>query len=183
MAAQGQHYSRSARENEEMKTANPIQHEKRFFLAYWLPTTLDRNSEEEDSRMNHAASEQFARLDDSGGDTVWFVTVTNGHLILIGRMIVGRKVTKNQAALSLGCSPKQLWDASIHILSRGKARKMVEVDITKLAIHLRFLSSSGKDRLSITKGKVKPEQLQSMRRLTTESALLLEAVVIGAGGD
>ncbi len=76
-----------------------------------------------------------------------------------------------------------MWEALHHISQKGRSKKVVEVDITAIAKDLRFLSDSGKDRLVVRGRQVNPDQLQTMRRLAPESALLLKAVIVGAGGD
>ncbi len=55
-------------------------------LAYWKPETADYELDR-GSLLDHAASEQFQRVD--VGDHVWIVTVRAGELFLIGRIIVG----------------------------------------------------------------------------------------------
>ena len=61
----------------------------RDFLAYWKPSTLEAELRI-GGLLNHAASNQYRRVD--AGDTVWLVSVLDGRLRLIGRIIVGQVV-------------------------------------------------------------------------------------------
>jgi hypothetical protein len=155
----------------------------RHFLAYWLPSTLKRNLDRGLTRMNHSASDQFDKLRAGGGDTVWLVTANKGKLILIGRIQVGKILNQKAAERELKKEQDGVWEATYHIRPKGRSRKVLVVDITAIAKDLRFQSDSGKDRLTVRGRQVNPDQLQKMRRLSPESALLLKAVIVGAGGD
>jgi hypothetical protein len=140
------------------------------FLSYWNPQTALSNLEE-GGLLEHSASEQYQRI--RPGDTVWIVTVYSGSLHLVGRIIVGYVENQSNAAEMLGTS--DLWPASHHIIAaKDTAQPIKDIPIDHLADRLRFESASGRDRLVMTNGRVRPQQLQTMRVLNTDSASLLE---------
>jgi hypothetical protein len=146
----------------------------RDFLAYWKPSTLELELAA-GGPLNHAASNQYARVDI--GDTVWIVTVVEGRLRLVGRLTVGSIVDQDGAIQALG--KPNLWPADRHILPpRDAAHEVSNKDIHHLAQELRFVSAGGKDRLAFgADGSVNPQQLQTMRVLSPDSVALLREVV------
>ena len=150
----------------------------REFLAYWEPETVDE-AQKGDGHDNHAASNQFRRMKVSKGDTVWFVTVRNGKLCLVTRIVVGHVTSQRGAARLLGCRPSKLYDAKDHIIAAsGTEPALNEQDIHANASQLRFDSPRGKDRLTLdAKGNAKAQQLQTMRILTPASAKLLARII------
>ena len=75
--------------------------------------------------------------------------------------------------------------SDFHVVTRSDEAEPLEIiDIHKLASALRFNSSTGKDRLKIDDdGSLKPQQLQTMRELTPESAKLIEDVWYEDAGE
>jgi hypothetical protein len=146
------------------------------FLAYWKPSTVEAQVAA-GGPQNHAASAQYARA--SVGDTVWLVTVRSGCLWLVTRIVVGHVTGQAGAAGLLGVPAEDLWEAEYHIVSAaGMAREIAERNIQHLAPQLRFVSSSGNDRLTIGEdGAVNAQQLQTMRVLSPASVALLAAVL------
>lgn len=145
----------------------------RNFLAYWKPSTLEAQLDL-GGLLRHAASNQYRRV--HVGDTVWIVSVIEGRLRLIGRIIVGRVVDQDGAAEALGVA--NLWKAEHHILaSPGTAQEIASRDIRQLAPVLRFHSASGRDKLVVLEdGSVNAQQIQTMRVLTPESVERLRSI-------
>lgn len=140
-------------------------------LAYWKPETADREIER-GATLDHAASEQFKRVDI--GDHVWIVTTRGGQLSLLGRIIVGHVTDQGGASKLLGT--EDLWRSSHHIVAAtGTAEPVREIDISELAGSLRF--ESKRDRLSVDAGMVSAQQLQTMRILHPDSASDLETAM------
>lgn len=141
------------------------------FLAYWKPGTVD--AEKLTGPVDHAGSAQFGRV--KPGDTVWMVTTRDGRLFLVTSIAVGHVTSREGAAELLGTSASNLWDAEHHIVAaKGTSREIAEFDIQHIAAQLRFVSSSGHDRLTIGEdGIVYAQQLQTMRVLSPASAQLL----------
>ena len=132
------------------------------WLSYWLPDTFER---ERGRPLNHAASEQFGKVDT--GDTVWFVTIRDGYLRLIGRLEVDKVVGQREAERIL--RTQDLWPARYHLIPKsGTISRATSIDISGIALELRFEGTV--DRL---KTGYKGQAFQSMRRLTPASAMLL----------
>jgi hypothetical protein len=144
----------------------------RDFLQLWHHTTADRHLAER-YVLGHAGSEQFYRV--RPDDTVWAMTVyPPGELVLLGRLRVGECKDLEGAKRRLGTD--DVWEASYHVIAKpGSAEALREVDLTRLAGELRFRSKVN-DRLDVTDGFVRAQQLQTMRELTSESATLLEEI-------
>lgn len=140
------------------------------FLQYWKPEQVDYNFEV-DPVLNHTASGQLYRV--SEGDVIWIVTIRpQGRLSLVGRMEVSR-VTGQAEAERLTGMP--LYEAAYHAIAKDDTVEALrETDISNIAARLRF--ESARDRLKVLNVRVDGKQLQSMRELTPESALLLEDV-------
>ncbi|MFM8392807.1 MAG: HNH endonuclease, partial [Acidobacteriota bacterium] len=81
---------------------------------------------------------------------------------------------QNEAARRL--NDDNLWDASYHIFpAAGDDTRSYDLNISEHAERLRFASIN--DRLILNDGQVNPQQLQSMRQLTTETAKLLRSIL------
>lgn len=143
-------------------------------LSYWKPATASNNIGRGNGLLEHSASNQYGRL--SVGDTVWIVTVRNGNLYLLGRILVFQVMSKEEATRLIGS--RNLWDAKYHIRCKpGTAQSIKEIPISHLATRLRFISLNGNLRLNLTQGKVNPQQLQTLRVLDPSIVALLKAAV------
>lgn len=142
----------------------------RDFLQLWHHTTADGHLRE-GRILGHAASEQFHRV--RPGDTVWVVTVyPSGELILLGRLRVAECTDQEGATERLGTN--DVWEASHHVIAEpGTQEPLREVDLMDIAGELRF-ESKVNDRLDLADRLVNAQQLQTMRRLTSDSAMILE---------
>jgi hypothetical protein len=140
------------------------------FLLYWVPETA--NYELKVGRpLNHAASQQLRRV--QSGDTLWIVTVFHGELTLLGRLVVDDITDTDEARQRLGTD--DLWDADYHAIAVAETEeKLSEINLSNIQGQLRFQSVQGKDRLTVTDGRVRPQQLQTMRLLASQSAVLLQ---------
>jgi hypothetical protein len=148
----------------------------KHFLQYWRPEQVDYNFEI-DPTLNHTASGQFHRV--SEDDVIWIVTIRpQGKLSLVGRIEVS-KVTRQAEAERLIGMP--LYKAAYHAIAKdGTVEIQCETVISGLAARLRF--ASAKDRLTVVNGRVDGKQLQAIRELTPDSALLLEETWRGQKG-
>jgi hypothetical protein len=95
------------------------------------------------------------------------VTIADGYLRLIGRIEVDTVVGQREAERILGT--RDLWRARYHLIAKPNTiAPASSLDISAIAFKLRF---EGKvDRL---KPDFNGQALQSVRRLTPESAMLL----------
>ena len=138
-------------------------------MSYWKPATA--TAEARTKRLSHASSNQFGRVED--GDTVWLVTVRSGSLELIGKIEVESVCDQEDAAERLEMAAHDLRDDSHHLIATDGGLTPVWLDIHELEPRIRFISTTGKDRLDLSGGRV-ANQLQTMRELTPESAEILE---------
>ena len=144
------------------------------FIKYWKWPTVQPRYDEPVPTLRHMGSRQLSRA--APGDVIWMVTVQPGTdlLFLVGKLTVGWIGDRDAAAQRLG-NPR-LWDAPFHVIAqevidrRGQGEPFKEISLRQVAGDLRFISPSGKDRLRAAGGRVHPTQLQTMRRLTNESA-------------
>jgi hypothetical protein len=145
----------------------------RHFLQYWKTYNPER---ELGTPLDFAASAQFKRLEP--GDTLWIVALRQHKLTLLGRLIVGRVVSRQEAIKELG---DRVYDAPlVAIATPGTEQDIIETDVQELASHLRFKSSQ--DRLVLPDPeRTDGQQLQSIRELTLQSSNALQSVLESAG--
>ena len=128
------------------------------FLQYWR---MYDPTYELGKPLAFAASAQFKRL--KPGDTLWIVALRQQRLTLLGRLIVGKVVSRREAIREIG---DRVYDAPLVALAEpGTEQDIIEADIQQLASQLRFNSSH--DRLSLPHPeRIDGKQLQSVRELT-----------------
>jgi hypothetical protein len=143
------------------------------FLQYWKTYNPEK---ELGIPLDFAASAQFKRVEP--GDTLWIVALRQQRLTLLGRLIVGRVVSRREAIKELG---DRVYDAPLVALATpGTGQDIIEADVQELASHLRFKSSQ--DRLVLPDPeRTDGQQLQSIRELTLESSNALQSVLESAG--
>jgi hypothetical protein len=140
------------------------------YLSYWKPGTA-LNELDAGGELCRSASNQYGKIEI--GDSVFIVTVwPTGDLILLGRIKVSELLERSAARARY--DSENLWDANWYILAeKGTTMPVSEIDISGVAIRLRFRSNL--DRLSVSPdGAVKPQQLQTIRALTSDSSAILE---------
>ena len=143
------------------------------YLSYWKPRTADHQLKV-GGRIGHIASNQYGKV--QKGDVVWLVTIRSGNLYLIGRVQVGKVTDQREASELLGTT--DIWESSVHILAaEGTDKPISNILITLIAPDLRFISPTGRDRLTIKDGFIEAGQIQSMRLMTEKSSILLHAVL------
>ena len=139
------------------------------FLLYWKPSTVDALPS--DQTHSTAASDQFSRVGLKPGDVLWAVTSRSaGDLRLIARIGVHDVAMSREHAEALA-GGRWLWsDANEFAIGDGEdARTAQDIDLSEVARRLVF--EGGVDRLP---RNFTGQHLQSMRRLSAESAALLE---------
>jgi hypothetical protein len=152
---------------------------KKHFLKYWLYSAVERQMASPHRLINYTASDQYHRVE--VGDHLWFVTMPprTQMLLLFGGMTIGWIGSRAEAAQQLESRPEALRSANIHALSDPETAEPYEViDITEIAMDLRFDSALGKDRLP---ARSWPQALQTMRLLTSETAMLMREVWYSSG--
>lgn len=145
----------------------------RHFLQYWR--TYDP-AKELGTPLDFAASAQFKRA--KPGDTLWIVALRQQRLTLLGRLIVRKVVSRQEAIKELG---DRVYDAPLVALAEPRTEQdIIEADVQKLASQLRFNSSH--DRLSLPDSeRTDGKQLQSLRELTLEASAVLQSVLDSGG--
>jgi hypothetical protein len=138
----------------------------RHFLQYWRAYNPET---ELGTPLNFAASAQFEKLNQ--GDILWVVAVREHKLVLLGRLVVGKVVSRRQAIRELGDG---VYDAPLVALAKsGTEEDIIEADIQELEFQLRFESTH--DRLDPERPL--GQQLQSLRELTLETSKVLQLVL------
>lgn len=144
-------------------------------LLYWSPKTADDVLRRENT-LDHVASNQLKRA--STGDVIWVVTVYDGELVLLGKLIVDATTDRTGAIRRLGRN--EVWgDMKCYAIAiRGKEEPLRKISLRDKATKLGFIASKATNtRLNIDhKGRVNPQQLQTMRILDSASAQLLDQV-------
>jgi len=138
------------------------------YLQYWRPAQV--NGARADTAIGHSSSEQLGKV--IAGDTLWIVTLFDGALTLCARLKVEWRGPREDAQAKLNTD--DVWEAAHHVIANEDIQPIRDVDLSDIASLLRFRSSSNRDRLNVTDGRVDGKQLQSMRELTPESVDLLQ---------
>lgn len=144
----------------------------RHFLVYWRPETVADRPDTGDV-VAWSASNQYDRL--RPGDVTWVVSAdTDGRIGLVGRMAVAEVLTLAMLKKRYPSNWREHWEvwrADYYAFApRDGAEAMRRVRIDDLALDLRFVGT--KDRLP---RDYSPQNLQTMRLLTTASAAKMEA--------
>lgn len=139
------------------------------YLLYWQERSVQEHAAN-DMPLDVIASNQLFSV--SRGDVIWIATMTHEReLVLAGRMVVGEIVEYEEAIRRM--PDAGLWQAEYYAFPELETEEYLrEIDIQYLAEELRFDTEN--DRLILRDGKINPQQLQSMRKLTNESAEMLE---------
>lgn len=139
--------------------------EVRQYLSYSKP---DQVLDDGRSRLTHWYSRQYKRL--HPGDIVWLITMEEGRLYTIGAIEIGGVYSPEELIAA-----ESAWEGDEGcygiFADRDRACLSAQTDLTELAPRLRFVSTN-RDRLP---DEFRPEHFQTMRRLTDESAALIEA--------
>jgi hypothetical protein len=146
----------------------------KHFLKYWQFDNIKNALEHEHSTMKHSASDQYRRV--SVGDQLWgcCVTAEDGRLFLFGHMNIDWIGSPEEAAQKPGIHSHILQEGEIQVITADENVEQVKwIDITDIAPQLRFISPIDRDKLELVNGRVNPQQLQKMRRLTPETVKLL----------
>ncbi|MCC6451617.1 MAG: tetratricopeptide repeat protein, partial [Acidobacteria bacterium] len=139
------------------------------YMLYWQERSVQEHASN-DLPLDVIASNQLFRV--RPGDVIWIVTLTQEReLVLAGRMSVDEIVEYEEAIRRM--PDAGLWQAEYYAFPEPETEEYLrEIDIQHLAEDLRFDSEN--DRLILREGKINPQQMQSMRKLTRESAEMLE---------
>lgn len=138
----------------------------RHFLKYWK---FNNFSAGEDPAPEHSASNHYERV--SVGDEIWGVTQQDKRLTLFRHLRIDWLGSTAEVQDLREIPEFRLAEGEWHILTEAVEPYKL-VDINNIAEDLRFITS-GKDRLTVVDEWVNPQQLQTMRELTPETAQIL----------
>jgi len=158
----------------------------RYFTHYWNKESVEEAkclAEEGYDDLDHVASNRFRTRGVRPGDHVYAVHISRGEMGVLGRMRVAEIVGYDDAVRRLRLKYEP-WAADDHLFAEEGTATLL--DFTRkvkpsVAKSLRFLTSSGEKR-SLVFSKVNPDKLDSqtlrgVRRLTEESAGLLDELI------
>lgn len=145
----------------------------RFFTHGWQYAEVRK--EREGEPLCHAAGSRFSSRGIEAGDFVYVVAVHGGKLYVLGKMQVGKIVSKDEARRILGMEP---YDASEHLIADACTQaRLTEVPVT-IAKELRFVNSSRKEGLAFRAADVlDPQTVRVVRELDAESASRLDELL------
>lgn len=145
----------------------------RFFTQGWQYSEACK--EPDGQPLGHAAGSKFSHRGIQVGDFVYVVAVHQGKLYLLGKMQVGKVVTKDEARQILGMEP---YDAPEHIIASACTLAHLSEVSLEVAKELRFASGSRKEGLTFREGDLLDRQtLRGIRELDAESASQLDELL------
>jgi hypothetical protein len=138
----------------------------RFFTYSWQ--YAEARKESEGGPLGHAAGSRFSSRGIQPGDFIYIVAVHRGELYLLGKMQVGKIVSKDEAHRILGAEP---YDAPEHLIASSCTPTQLSKVPVSLAKEIRFIGSSRKEALAFREGEVlEPQTMRVIRELDPESA-------------
>lgn len=142
----------------------------RQYLVYWRSKNVEY-ARARHPLLDHASSSQFRLI--NTGDVLWFVTVREGKLFLVGKLIVGERTVYGRAVQVLG---REIAHTGrfVALAKPGTEEEMRDIPLDDIVNLIRFNSSTN-DRFKIIRGKMNPQQMQMKRQLTDSSCQLINA--------
>jgi hypothetical protein len=142
----------------------------RFFTYSWQYGEARKESESQP--LGHAAGSRFSSRGIKPGDFVYIVAVHRGQLYLLGKMQIGKIVSKDEARRILGEEP---YDAPEHLIASAcTPAHLTEVPVA-LAKELQFIGGSRKEGLAFREQDIlDPQTMRVIRELNPESASRLD---------
>ena len=125
----------------------------------------------------HAASNQYDRMGVAPDDTLYVAYLDQRHLHLLGRLTVDRILDQREVERLFG---GEVWVADYHAIGSGTDLALFDVRVPVDVLEaLTFARNDGSTTtLAVAPdGIVNGQRLQSIRRLTSESAALLDEVL------
>lgn len=145
----------------------------RFFTHYWSNETCDDAVERgfEGKPLKHTADNMLARA--SSGDVVYVVTVRNGKLFLLGRMVVEEIIDYEEACERLDYDP---WEAEFHAIASSSTPMAIDNEIpVKTVKKLRAVRADEIRPLKfVDHERLDRQALRGVVEITPESADLLD---------
>jgi hypothetical protein len=154
-----------------------------FYTHYWSSTV--RRPDAEGSLCYHTAGSGFNRRGITTGDRIYIVTVSQGQPYLIGAFTVAEPpISYDEACQRLPYNP---WEAPEHLIAHPGSSTPISYSRAiplEMARRLRFYLPEGEKALKFYSDEAIDNQtLRGVRRLTTASARLLEALFTVTGNN
>jgi hypothetical protein len=149
---------------------------RRYFTHYWQNSAKEFNKR--GRPLDYALGSMFISRGVRLGDVIFVVTVENGILHLIGRMVVGGIVDRIFAVRLRGRD--DLWDSPECVIARKRTASPMRFDRVlpiRWVKRLRFKGSRGTVALLMRQEKLDRQTLRGVRELTKKSAEILEGVI------
>lgn len=130
----------------------------------------------------YAGSNLFDGLGVAIGDILWGVSIPldatkrqlSVGLVLYGRLQIGT-ITSDSGLIRRLMGTDDIWDANRFVIAKlGDEAPYSAIDISGIASRLEFDSAVSRRLIINDDGRIPAQQLQTIRRLTPESAHLLE---------
>jgi hypothetical protein len=151
----------------------------RYFTTYWTKGPWERLAYE---TVHHAASNEFAKRGVQVGDHLYVVHYEAREVFVGARLVVGRIMTRAEAAAAFGVEEDEVWDARDHVLAnpdyvqRLDPNRVVPRDVL---MGLSFLRADGTETgLKFNPdGAADQQTLRTVRELSPSSAEALNALI------
>jgi hypothetical protein len=145
----------------------------RFFTYSWQYTQARKGSET--GPLGHAAGSRFSSRGIEPGDFLYIVAVRRGQMYLLGKMLLGKIVSKEEARRILGT---ERHDAREHLIASACTQaQLVQVPMA-LIKELRFSRGSRKEGLAFRDEDILASQtMRVIRELDPDSATRLDGLL------
>ena len=160
------------------RTQTGQRQQPRHYTHYWNTSTCEFQPA---GVLDHTAGNDFGRTGVQPGDFVYVTNILRGRLRFIGRMQVQRIVSYDEACRLLDCD---LWEADEHCIAVPETATRMSFERyapLETARRLRFVRADGTIiGLTFRAGDpqlLEQQTLRSVRRLTPESAELLDELI------
>lgn len=152
----------------------------RFWLCHWQKRLWRDDVNAEYAPVCSSGSNMFGTRGVSVGDVAYVVSLSDGYLLLGGRMTAKRILSRRQAARLLGTN--RLYDAAEWIVDEGEEGTPLNLHRRldpSLSRQLRFLTSSGEEKALFFTSEVQldSQSTRGVRELSPSSAALLDWII------
>lgn len=152
----------------------------RYFTHYWTNSTWNyARSEHPTGLIDHTAGNLFAKRGTQVSDHVYMVTVIQGQLFVLGKLVIGEIGDVETIARQLGSAPDDLWVARDHILASYATPREFDCCVSgELTKQLRFQFGDTTKGLKFdSPDRINTQTLRGVRELSVESAHLLDSLL------
>src|SRR5438552_7958640 len=144
------------------------------YIAYWKPREVDWDNPGSHV-LRHAWSQQYHKV--HAGDRVYLITSRGGTLYLLGRIAVGARVGRLEAASRLRRQPDQLV-GDYHILATPGTETRVTPIPCEDALRKLYTLAAGKPQP--IREPIHAQRFQTIRHITPGSAIILDDLLASA---